>query len=134
MEQKDLRLLYREMTTQLRSKYNPHFNLYQKQQLEEKVKCYKTNQDKPDQYYKCISDIDEKMTLNSQTLQKKYAQIEIKDKDCQNECERNQPEENAKNQCLKKCMEQMKDQCFKLQNQFYESMLKDNPEYKSIKS
>ncbi|CAD8162168.1 unnamed protein product [Paramecium pentaurelia] len=117
---------YTEISNELKNKYNQHYNLYQKQQLERKILCYKNNNEDPLKYQQCIDDLNTRMNMNSTTLRNRYNQIEIDDKDCQSKCYED-------NKCFKACEDQSRKKANQLQEQFYKLMLQENPEYKKIK-
>ncbi|CAK86126.1 unnamed protein product (macronuclear) [Paramecium tetraurelia] len=116
---------YTEISNELKNKYNRHYNLYQKQQLEHKVLCYKNSNEDPLKYQQCIDDINTRMNMNSTTLRNRYNQIEIDDKDCHGKCY-----EDPK--CMKGCEDQSRKKANQLQEQFYKLMLQENPEYKKL--
>ncbi|CAD8049669.1 unnamed protein product [Paramecium primaurelia] len=133
-QQTEIRMMYKNLTTDLRNKYSPHYNLYQKQTLDEKINCFKQNSQQPELYYKCFTTIDERMQSNSVQLQQSFNKIEIEDSGCQQKCKDSYQQDNIKqNMCLKKCMEDLRDKAFKLQDTFYQAILKSNPEFKKIK-
>jgi len=46
--------------------------------LQEKVKCYETYAQQPDNYFKCIDGIDEVMRMNSNTLLQKFGAVDVR--------------------------------------------------------
>ena len=45
--------------------------------LNDKMKCYEENKEKPDTYFSCLEKIDTKMAQNSTFLQQKFAQLDV---------------------------------------------------------
>ena len=45
--------------------------------LKLKLKCYDKHQQKPDEYYHCIDELDKIMSHNSKQLQQKFGQLDV---------------------------------------------------------
>lgn len=46
--------VYNEVITDAQAKYKKLHNLYLLRSIRQKINCYKTNPNKPDQYYDCF--------------------------------------------------------------------------------
>ena len=51
--------------------------LTQKQQLEQKVKCYKEHREDPHRYYGCVRAVEEQLLKDSDFLRQTFAKVEV---------------------------------------------------------
>eukprot|EP00825_Cyclidium_porcatum_P007612 TRINITY_DN13818_c0_g1_i6.p1 TRINITY_DN13818_c0_g1~~TRINITY_DN13818_c0_g1_i6.p1 ORF type:complete len:159 (-),score=43.11 TRINITY_DN13818_c0_g1_i6:84-560(-) len=130
----EVRRKYKELSQQIREKYNPHFNLYQKIFLSQKLGCYEKHKENPEEYYMCIEQIDHKMQLHSQDLKKKFGAIELEDEECQNKCKKvYENQANNMNSCINKCFIKMKERTNIVYDQFYEEIIGKHSLYSKLK-
>eukprot|EP01016_Furgasonia_blochmanni_P029049 TRINITY_DN3062_c0_g1_i18.p2 TRINITY_DN3062_c0_g1~~TRINITY_DN3062_c0_g1_i18.p2 ORF type:complete len:186 (+),score=70.03 TRINITY_DN3062_c0_g1_i18:84-560(+) len=125
---------HRDITLYIRDTYAPHFNLYQRNHLTEKMKCFENNRDAPDKYYSCIEGIESKMYNNSLMLQQKFGAIDNTDRECQMNCRTSFPGMPDKVMtCINKCLSNMRESCINIYDKFYEQTLSSDPEFKKLK-
>mmetsp|Transcript_3048 Transcript_3048/g.3415 ORF Transcript_3048/g.3415 Transcript_3048/m.3415 type:complete len:144 (+) Transcript_3048:39-470(+) len=130
----DSKTLYRELTTYIKDSFDPHYRLYQKYMLDQKLQCYKKADGAPAKYFNCIEDIDRQLMSNAESLQQKYSQVDVSDQVCQETCH-NSFEAGSKyrQECLVKCAKTMKEQVVKTYLNFYDQALSGSSEYKKLK-
>jgi len=134
LEVPEVHNMYRETTIMIRDKFFPHYNLYQRVMLQEKVKCYEANSQAPDQYFRCIDGIDELMRLNSNTLLQKFGAVDVTDRSCQDSCKQSFSDHRDQYvECMKKCAKNMREGSVTVYNQFYDQVLGKYSDYKKIK-
>eukprot|EP01017_Pseudomicrothorax_dubius_P009752 TRINITY_DN13382_c0_g1_i1.p1 TRINITY_DN13382_c0_g1~~TRINITY_DN13382_c0_g1_i1.p1 ORF type:complete len:153 (+),score=31.65 TRINITY_DN13382_c0_g1_i1:60-518(+) len=124
---------YTDFVSSVKNFFRPHYDLYEKLNVRDKVACYEKNAKSLDQYYTCVTLVEERETHNANSLRKKLGKFDQQNIACKNSCkEKYQAEIGNFESCLSTCFSDWQSKCDEAYTTFYASVLSKDPQYKSL--
>lgn len=108
------------VVTQVQDRYRASQSLYEKHFLQQKAQCYLSHS-QPQKYYQCIEQVEQALEANAKYMESKFNQIEMKEKECQEECKVFFREDLSDkiDSCMAKCIQNQKQSAFGVYDAFY---------------
>lgn len=77
---------YRQLSSQLQTEFYPHYNLLHRLNLQQRMACIKSNNEKQATYEECIETAKKSMDSHVAALQTSLASINQQDEKCLQRC------------------------------------------------